>query len=97
MADVTIGTTVSLTSAASLNVRPPTNVEWIIHNIYVPSGYAIELYRWNDTGTTPQILITKTSVSMGFLDFHVTQDDFLIIKNISGSTIYVSYDGVLIS
>jgi hypothetical protein len=95
MAD-TVNATTSIGSGASLNVRPSSDEEWIIHNIYTSLGNAIAVYRWNNTGTTPEILVTKTSVSLSSIYYHCTLSDYLVIKNLSGSTIYVSYDGVIL-
>lgn len=92
----TIGDTVEVASGASINIRPSTDVEWVIHNIYIPLGSTVELYRWNNIGTTPQILMHKLTNTTSFQSYHATIDDFFIIKNISGSSIWVSYDGVLL-
>ena len=93
---VVIGTTASLANNDSINIRPSsTDEEWTIHNIYVPKGYTVEVYRWNSTSTTPQILITSISETLSLMGaFHATFTDFIIVKNTSGSTIYISYDGI---
>jgi hypothetical protein len=91
----TIGETTQVAHLSSLNVRPAIDEEWVIHNIYIPIGSTVEIYRWNDIGTTPEILITKVSNSMLFQSFHCTLDEFIIVKNISGASIYISYDGVV--
>ena len=96
MAD-TVSGTVSIAADSTINIRPSTtDEEWIIHNIYTSLGNLIEIYRWNDTGTTSQILIAKTSSTLSAVYYHCTTTGYLIIKNKSGSTIYVGYDGVIL-
>lgn len=93
---VVIGTTVSVANGDSVIIRPSSTAEeWDIHNIYIPLNKDVEIYRWNSISTTPQILITKISMTLSLMGaFHATFTDFIIVKNVSGSSIYIGYDGV---
>lgn len=93
---ITVGNTVQVASGSSVNIRPLTDEEWVIHNIYIPLGQTVELYRWNNTGTTPEILMHRLTNTTSFQSYHATINDFFILKNVSGNTIWVSYDGVIV-
>ena len=93
---VVMGTTVSVANGDSVIIRPAsTDEEWDIHNIYIPLDKTVEVYRWNSISTTPQILVTSITGTLSLMGaFHATFTDFIIVKNVSGSSIYISYDGV---
>ncbi len=81
----------SLTTGTSLEIRPAGSYESIIHNLYVPDGYNVELYRSNGS---VDILLTTLTGSWFAYYWHCTNGSFLKLKNVSGSTISVGYDGI---
>ena len=79
----------------SLSIVPSTSgIEWVVHNIIIPFGSACELYH---TDGTNDILIMNTSTSLLSYNFHCNISSYYTLKNISGSTIYASYDGVVMN
>ena len=96
MSQYTVEGQSTVLAGATLNIRPSTDAEWIIHNIYIPNGNPVSIYRWNDIGSTPNLLITKTSTSMLCYSFHCTVDNYISIVNLGASSIYVAYDGVIL-
>lgn len=87
--------TISLTSVADdgyLDIRPSAGVEWVIHNILAEIGTSVELYMSNGTNE-----IKVDEHSAGFVDvhFHCTNSIYYRIKNVSGASAYLGYDGVV--
>jgi hypothetical protein len=95
---VAVGDTYSVgltqeTNNSSLTIQPAGTVEAVVHNIYVPAGSAWELYRTD--GTNP-IKIDSDAVTGRYnLQIHVTNTQYLTLKNVSGSTIYMAVDGMI--
>jgi hypothetical protein len=88
-----VSTQVQLLSTNSLDVRPATSAaEWVIHNIYLPFGSTIELYR-NDG--TYSFKISNLSSSLLSYSFHCTRNNYLTITNVGTGSVYISYDGVI--
>ena len=76
-----------------LDILPTTaGEEWTIHNINIPFGYACEIYQTD--GTNP-ILDMHTTNSLHSYSYHCNTSSYYTIKNVSGYTIYVSYDGII--
>lgn len=77
---------------ASLLIQPTSGVEWIIHNIAAPDDAEIEIY-FTD-GTNDILVLSNIG---GYIDghFHVTNSKYYKIKNVSGGTIYLGYDGII--
>jgi hypothetical protein len=75
-----------------LDIQPGPGVEWVIHNILAPIDTAVELYLSNGTNE-----IKVDEHSAGFVDvhFHCTNSIYYRIKNVSGATAYLGYDGVV--
>jgi len=83
---------VSLNPNGVLDIRPPVGEEWVIHNITC-SG-ACELYFTDGTNTIlVDSIMTTYGGWLGFA-FHVTNSVWYAVKNVSGGTILVGYDGV---
>ena len=81
----------SITNAASLTIQPGAGIEWVIHNI--DFGGAVEIYRTDGTNT---ILFRSESVAGEYACVrHLTNGDYLTVKNVSGGTIKIGYDGVV--
>ncbi len=82
----------SVIASASLTIQPNAGIEWIIHNIYVPATATIELYRTD--GTNPILVDSNTGGYLGYF-FHLTNTNYMTIKNTTVGTVYMSYDGVI--
>jgi hypothetical protein len=82
----------SIANAASLTIQPSSGVENVIHN-FTYAG-KVEIYRTD--GSNP-ILILRDDLAGALLGLalHVTNANYLTIKNTSGSTMYVGADGVV--
>lgn len=87
--------TSSLTSVANdayLDIQPASGIEWVIHNLY-HAGSA-ELYISDGTN---EIKVMSDTTESGWLGYylHANNDRYYRIKNISGGSIYLGYDGVI--
>ena len=86
---------VTLLNGQSMDIVPSTSgIEWVIHNIIIPFGSACEFYH---TDGVNDILIMNTSTSLLSYNFHCDISSYYKLTNVSGSTIYVSYDGVVMN
>jgi len=81
----------SVADAAFLSIKPTTGNEWVIHNIYVPEGNDVELY-WTDDSNDS--LVDTNDGSWLNYHWHVTAGFYLKVKNVSGGSIYIGYDGI---
>jgi len=87
-----------LTASGVLVIRPTTlGEEWTIHNIYIHYGKKAELYWCDDvTGVDNGALIQPLTMSLcGQYNFHCTNTEFLLLKNVDLTTFDVGYDGVV--
>jgi hypothetical protein len=90
--DMTYGQA-QLIDQQSLDIVPVTvGEEWTVHNISIPYGYSCELYHTDGTNTIKVSTLTNSLLSYSF---HCNLSSYYSIKNVSGYTIYVSYDGVV--
>lgn len=87
-----VNTFSSVATGSYIDIQPDAGDEWIIHNILVSDSAAIELY-YTD-GTNEERVLATTG---GFLDyhFHVTNSVYYRVKNVSGATEYIGYDGIV--
>lgn len=74
-----------------LDMRPSSGVEWVIHN-YVYSG-GMELYKTDGTNSIKVDSDTTNGGRIGVY-LHCTNAVWYQLKNVSGSTAFLSYDGV---
>lgn len=82
----------SIANNASLTIRPGSGEEWILHNLYF--GGAWELYRTDGTNTIK--VDSGTGVRMlTQLKLKATYSIYYTIKNVSGGSVYMGYDGVI--
>lgn len=85
----------SLTSTANngtLSAQPGSGVEWVLHNVYF--GGAMELYYTDGTNSIKIDSDTTLGARLGTV-FHVNNTRYIQIKNVSGGTVYLGYDGVI--
>ena len=86
---------VTLLNGQSMTIVPSVvGHEWVIHNVTIPFGSACELYH---TDGTNEILIANTATSLLSYNLHCNTSSYYTLKNVSGSTIYASYDGVVMN
>jgi hypothetical protein len=71
------------------NIQPASGHEAVIHNIYTGMG-ACELYKFDNT------TLSKIDSASGWLGyaFHVTNTCYLQVKNVSGGSLNISFDGI---
>lgn len=76
---------------ALLDIKPSSGAEWVIHNISY--GASMELYK---TDGTNSIKVDSDSSAGGRLGvtLHCTNGVWYQIKNVSGASTNLSYDGV---
>lgn len=89
--DATTGLS-SIANNAYLDIQAGIGVEWIIHNIYYPD--AVEIYLTDGTNEIKFDFDTSSGARLGYV-FHVTNGHYLRVKNVSGATMYIGYDGVV--
>lgn len=81
------------TNGSSLTIQPSGTIEAVVHNIYVPEGSAWELYRTD--GSNPIKIDHDAATGRYNLQIHVTNAQYLTLKNVSGATIYMGVDGII--
>jgi hypothetical protein len=87
-----IADTVSEADDAYLDVQPAAGTDWVINNIYYAG--AAELYKYDGT----RAILFETTTAGGALlnvQIHVNNTDYLRIRNVSGDTAIVGYDGMI--
>jgi hypothetical protein len=81
----------SIANNAFLTIQPPSTEEWVVFNIYAPVGTSTELYV--SDGTTDTKIDTDNTGGWRNYKFNVANDQFLKVKNVSGSAAYLGFDG----
>jgi Tfp pilus assembly protein FimT len=89
--DVVSGLTAAVANNGTVNIQPGAGVEWVIHNIYY-SG-AVEYYMVNGANTIKFDSDSANSARLGAV-FHLNNTQYLQMKNVSGGTANIAYDGV---
>ncbi len=80
-----------IAAGQTYDIRPAAGVEWIIHNIYFSKG--IEIFRYNGSSLIP----LRTFADFGqweWLDFHLTNGNYVRLRSIRSGTTKVGFDGV---
>jgi hypothetical protein len=80
-----------LADEGTLDVQPAEGGEAVVHNIWY--GGAVEIYR-NDGTNTVKVNEDSSSGIMEWLAYHVTNSEYITIKNVSGGAVDVGYDGI---
>jgi hypothetical protein len=83
---------VSVAYTAFMTIQPGSSIEWIIHNIHAPNTSDVELYV---TDGSNDILIDGQIGSWLGFNFHLTNSNYIKVKNTSGGTIRMGYDGIV--
>lgn len=87
------GTPTSVADDAYFSIIPLDGQEIIVTNIYVELGNTIELYRYDGTNS---ILFLTTSETLFDTQLHCSYDNYIRVKNVTGSTIFITYDGMVV-
>lgn len=82
----------SVANNGVLDIRPPAGQEWVVHNIYYNNG-TIEFYKTDDTNLLKFDSDTSQGARLGVV-FHVTNAQWIQVKNTAGSTTIIGYDGI---
>lgn len=92
--DAFIKAPASVADAAYMDIQPGAGVEVVIHNIYVPTGTAYTVERYD--GSNSVIFASMPSGgAMLNLQSHCTNTYRLRVKNTSGASAYMSADGMV--
>jgi hypothetical protein len=81
----------SIADDAYLDIQPAADHEAVVHNIYYADD--IEVYRYD--GTNSILIASRTDNGcLAMFAFHVTNTDRIRVKNVSGGTQLIGYDGI---
>lgn len=85
-----------VTSNGTVDVRPGSAVEWLIHTVMSQSGKSMEIYL-TDPGSPTAFTLVDTLVggSVHGLTFRLTNSYWMRLKNVSGGVAYLGYSGVV--
>jgi cytoskeletal protein RodZ len=91
-----VGTLVSKTNNSTLDIQPGVGAEWFVHSLFSEQGLSMEVYRVDDaTGTNKKKTMTLVGGEAQRLTMRVTNDRWIQLKNVSGSTQFIGYEGVI--
>lgn len=88
-----VGTIASVAAGNYLDVRPSSGEEWVIHNFTADVGTNIEIYQSNGVS---EIKVDEHNASIVDVHFHASTTLYYRIKNVSGATANLGYDGVIV-
>jgi hypothetical protein len=89
-----VADTASVANGAYMTIQPGSGVEWVIHNLYW-SGASVEVSKYDGTNEVKFASDTTFGALLNVY-IHVTNTDYLRIKNVSGSAAVIcGYDGVI--
>lgn len=92
--DAYIKAPTSTASGSFLDLQPSAGVEVVVHNIYVATGSAYEVYYSDATNHILALSMPAGGAALN-LQLHCSNTYFVKVKNTSGSTIYMSADGMV--
>lgn len=81
----------SISNNSYLTLQPDSGVEWCIHNILYAG--AVELEYYDGTNTIKFDADSAFGARLN-LCLHCTNSKYYRVKNVSGGSIYIGYDGV---
>jgi hypothetical protein len=87
-----VGAIQSVANNAVLTIQPAGQAEYTIHNIHY--GGAVQLIFTDGTNTINSLSDSSAGGMFGY-NFNVTNALYLTIKNVSGGTILIGFDGVI--
>lgn len=90
--DAVVVASTSVGAGASLTIQPGSGIEWIVHNIYVEPTSTAELYV---TDGSNDILVDSNAGGWVGYFFHLTNAQYMKVKNTGSSSVYMKYDGII--
>ena len=83
----------SISTGARLDIQPAAGEEWVIHNVYVPEGTAVDFEYFDGTNT---ITFDSDSVdgSRFNLNWHATTGTRVRVQNNTTSAAFFAADGI---
>lgn len=84
----------SAASNGTMDVRPGAGVEWLITTLVSGSGKAMEVYLTED-GSTFTLADSLLGGSQHRLTYRLTNAFWMRLKNVSGGSAYIGYQGVV--
>lgn len=89
-----VADTASVANGEYMTIQPAGAVEWIIENLYW-SGASVEISKYDGTDEVKFASDTTFGCLLG-VNIHVTNAQYLRIKNVSGSAAVIcGYDGFI--
>ena len=85
----------SLDTGDRLLIQPGVGVEWVIHNVYVPEGQAVDFEYFDGTNN---IVFDSDAVdgTRFMVNWHASSGSFVRVRNVSTSTgVFVAADGIV--
>ena len=82
----------SIITGAFLTIQPGAGAEWIVHNIYHQAD--VELYVTDGSNDVKFDADSSFGAWTGMF-FHLTNDQYLKVKNTNASSKFLGYDGVV--
>jgi hypothetical protein len=82
----------SVAASGTLDIKPASGVEWVIHNIYYNQG-TVEFYKTDGTNLLKFDSDSTFGGRLGVV-FHCTNSQWIQIKNTAASATLIGYDGV---
>jgi len=83
----------SIATTATLDAQPGAGVEWVIHNIWFEAD--VELQRYDGTNLAAVAQFIGPNFQWFTPAVHVTNTNYVRIKNLNGSSKVICYDGVV--
>ncbi len=84
----------SIADDGFLDIQPGASIEWVIHNVYVPLGIAVEFEYFD--GTNLIKFDEDTSDGTRFMvNWHATNGSRVRVKNVSGGAAFLAADGIV--
>jgi hypothetical protein len=87
-----VADTASVANGNYMDIQPGAGAEWVIHNLYWADD--TELYKYDGSNTIKFASNTGEGALINVF-IHVTNGDYLRIKNTSGDSAICGYDGVI--
>ena len=84
----------STATGSFLDLQPGGSVEVVVHNVYVPTGTAYELYWYDGTNSILFLSMPAGGAALNLQCHCVGTTKYVRIKNVSGATAYLGADGM---
>ena len=82
----------SVANNGTTTIQPGASIEWLIHTLFSESGAQLTVQMTDGTDKTVDVL---AGGSVHGLTWRLTNSIYMKIKNTSGGTVYIGYQGVI--